>query len=198
MRRSTILTIVLITSLTSLGLGWLLSLSISTSFAEKKVETSLQIPDQLKVPDNQPLILKAIAKGNQVYTCKAKAEDANAFEWTLKAPEAQLLDAKGQSLGSHYAGPTWESNDRSKVMGKIKAKVNAPQPDHIPWLLLSAKAHEGTGIFTQVNWVQRVNTTGGQAPKTGCDRIHHDQELPVAYTADYYFYGKKATSGAPN
>jgi hypothetical protein len=198
MRRSTILTIVLTTSLTSLGLVWLLNLSISKSFAEKKGETSLQIPDKLKVPGNQPLILKAIAKGNQIYTCKAKAGDPNTFEWTLKAPEAQLFDEQGQSLGSHYAGPTWESTDRSKVMGKIKTKINAPQPDKIPWLLLAAKSHEGTGIFTQVNWVQRVNTMGGQAPKTGCDRIHHNQELSVAYTADYYFYGKKATSGAPN
>jgi hypothetical protein len=199
MRQIAFFTIELTASLVGVGLIYMFSLGTTIrSLAEEGSQTPLSIPDKLKVPETQVLLLKAIAKGTQIYTCKAKVEDTNAFAWTLKAPDAQLFNTNGQSIGSHYAGPTWELTDHSKVIGKVKAKVNAPQPNNIPWLLLAAKSHEGSGLLTQANWVQRLNTSGGQAAKTGCDRVHLNQELPVDYTADYYFYGTKATSGASN
>ena len=37
-------------------------------------------------------------------------------------------------------------------------------PAAIPWLLLRATSTTGTGVFTNVTYVQRLNTTGGVAP----------------------------------
>lgn len=149
------------------------------------------IPDSIKVPNGEQLILKASGKGSQIYICKPKSESPEQYEWTLKAPDAVLLNEQGQDLGKHYAGPTWEAKDGSKVVGKLKSKANAPQEDAIPWLLLEAQSHEGNGIFRQVNWIQRINTVGGKAPVKGCDKSSQNQEIPVNYTADYLFYNIK-------
>ena len=73
------------------------------------------VPDQLRPPANEQLLLQVHAKGDQVYICKS---DAAQFNWTLKAPDAQLLDEKGKSFGRHFAGPSWEANDGSRVVGK--------------------------------------------------------------------------------
>lgn len=146
------------------------------------------LPENLKTPKEQRLILKAMAKGSQIYTCQAKVNVPNTFEWTLKAPEAELFDEQGQVLGRHYAGPTWESQDGSKVMGQVKAKSDPVQADAIPWLLLESKSLEGKGIFGKVKWIQRLNTVGGKAPTEDCSLTSQNQEYKVSYTADYYFY----------
>ncbi len=175
----------------SLAVG-LLELSICSSSLAQTASTPQvpdQLPDQLKAPLGEKLILKASARGSQVYTCQAQADNPNLFEWHLKAPDAELFDDQGQKLGRHYAGPTWQAMDNSKVIGKVSAKANAPQVNAIPWLLLEAKSHAGQGLFTPVRWIQRLNTTGGQAPNGGCDRAHQNQEHRVQYTADYYYYG---------
>jgi Protein of unknown function (DUF3455) len=159
------------------------------------IANSSLIPNSLKVPSGQQLLLKASAKGTQIYVCKAKsAESPVEYEWTLKAPDAILLNEQGQDLGKHYAGPTWEAKDGSKVVAEVKSKANAPQEDAIPWLLLGARSHEGNGIFRQVNWIQRINTVGGKAPIQGCNNSSQNREIRVNYTADYLFYGGKTVS----
>ena len=137
----------------------------------------------------QPVLLKALAKGVQVYVCKAKEGAAGAYEWTLKAPDAELFDEKGQKIGKHYGGPTWESTDGSKVVGQLRAKVDSPEATAIPWLLLDAKTTEGTGVLSKVKNIQRLATVGGKAPATGCDAAHEKAETRVDYTATYYMYG---------
>ncbi len=152
------------------------------------------IPDSLKVPNQQVVLLDAQAKGVQIYVCKA-TKTTNEYEWTLKAPNAILFNAKdGTQIGKHYGGPTWEANDGSKVVGAIKTRVNSPSQDTIPWLLLAAKSHIGNGILSKVNYIQRVNTTGGKAPSDGCDSNHTGIETQVNYTATYYFYGAVQSS----
>src|SRR4029078_9780894 len=61
--------------------------------------------------------------------------------------------------------------------------------------LLRAPGHSGgTGVFSDVTYVQRVNTTGGVAPATGCDSTTVTMETKVPYTADYYFYNGGAST----
>jgi hypothetical protein len=112
------------------------------------------------------------------------------FEWTLKAPEATLTDDAGQALAKHYAGPTWEATDGSKVVGAMKAKADAPDSNAIPWLLIEAKSNEGHGVLSNIAWVQRAATVGGKAPSTGCDKAHAGAEVRVDYRATYYFYAR--------
>ena len=150
----------------------------------------MAVPDNLKVPEQNVMLLEAYASGAQIYVCKARADDPNTFEWTFKAPEAELRNDAGEKIGKHYAGPTWEGNDGSKVMGEAVANAKAPDASAIPWLLLRAKAHDGAGAFSTVTYVQRLDTVGGVAPTDGCERSAANTERPVEYTATYVFsYG---------
>ena len=149
------------------------------------------IPEALKVPDGQVLMLKTQASGVQIYECKAAKDDATRFEWMLKAPEATLFDYSGNPLGKHYAGPSWEALDGSKVVGEVKARDNGPDPAAIPWLLLAAKSNSDSGVFSAVRYVQRLYTVGGKAPADGCDGAHAGAEVRVAYKAAYYFYAAR-------
>ena len=147
-----------------------------------------QIPQQLQPPAGEQLLLQVQAKGDQVYTCK---EDATAYIWTLKAPDAQLFEKNGKPFGRHFAGPSWEANDGSRVTGKADANVPSPDADSIPWLLVTVVKHEGTGVLSRATSIQRLNTKGGKAPATGCDSTHAGAEVRVAYSADYLFYAPK-------
>jgi Protein of unknown function (DUF3455) len=148
------------------------------------------IPDAIKAPANQKLVHTYSAKGVQIYECRAKKDDPAQFEWTLKAPEADLFDASGKKVGRHYGGPTWESLDGSKVVGEVKGKLDSPDGS-IPWLLLAAKTAEGSGAFGKVTSIQRISTEGGKAPAGGCDAAHSGEELRVNYNATYLFYVAK-------
>jgi hypothetical protein len=145
------------------------------------------VPPSLAVPAGEHLLVRARARGVQIYICAANPKNATQLEWTLKAPEAQLVDDKGKPLGKHYAGPTWEANDGSKVMGEVVAKV--AQAATIPWVLLRGKA-QGSGVFGGVTTIQRLDTDGGAAPAGGCDEAHRGAEQRVPYSASYLFFGK--------
>ena len=146
------------------------------------------VSDTLKVPSTDTLAFAATGKGFQIYECRANKDNANQYEWVLKAPDADLFDARGQKIGHHYGGPTWESSDGSKVTGEVKGSEQSTDANAIPWLLLRAKTHEGQGIFSLVNSIQRLETRGGKAPSGGCDQSAMGKELRAPYTAVYYFY----------
>ena len=150
-----------------------------------------RLPANLKAPATEQVALEVAAQGVQIYACTANKDNPTQFEWTLKAPEAALYDRAGHKIGRHYAGPTWELNDGSKVVGEVTARADAPDAQAIPWLLLKAHATAGTGKLSSVTSIQRVNTVGGQAPTGGCDQTHGGNERHVAYTATYYFYVAK-------
>jgi hypothetical protein len=146
------------------------------------------VPQQLQPPANEHLLLQVHAKGDQVYTCKS---DAGQFTWTLKAPDAQLFDKDGNSFGRHFAGPSWEANDGSRVVGRAVANSPSPDADSIPWLLVTILSHDGSGVLSRVTSIQRLNTKGGKAPVSGCDASHEGQEVRASYSADYRFYAPK-------
>jgi len=98
--------------------------------------------------------------------------------------------------GTHQFGPSWTALDGSTVFG---AKLAAATPDAsaIPWLLLGAVSHSGpTGVFSQVGFVQRLNTIAGKAPATGCDNTTLNTTNSIYYEADYYFYNYPGSTPA--
>ncbi len=147
-----------------------------------------QVPQQLQPPANEQLLLQVHAKGDQVYTCKS---DGGQFTWTLKAPEARLFDKDGEPFGRHFAGPSWEANDGSRVSGKAIANAPSPDSDSVPWLLVNVLSHDGRGALSRATSIQRIKTKGGRAPASGCDASHVGQEVRVPYSADYLFYAPK-------
>jgi hypothetical protein len=124
----------------------------------------------------------------QIYECVAKQGQAGVYEWTFRAPEAALSSRSGSELGKHYAGPTWEAPDGSRVLGELKARDPGPDATAIPWLLLGAKATFGKGVFTQTTNIQRVATKGGASPSEPCSAANTNQFARVPYSATYYFY----------
>ncbi len=164
------------------------AVALATSTAADAQPHRPAVPENLQVPSQNVLLFKTMATGVQVYVCKPKADNADAFEWTFKAPVADLRNEDGEHVGKHYAGPSWEGNDGSKVVGEVVERANAADAGAIPLLLLRAEASEGTGAFSTVTYVQRLETVGGIAPADGCDRMAVDTERSVEYTATYAFY----------
>lgn len=136
-------------------------------------------------PSGQVLALSAHATGTQIYEC-AQGKDGPA--WTFREPSAALADASGRSIGRHYAGPTWEAADGSKVAAKSVASVGSPDPTAIPHLLLAATANSGDGVFTHVRSIQRVDTRGGRAPNDPCASADIGRRMQTPYSATYNFY----------
>jgi Protein of unknown function (DUF3455) len=150
-------------------------------------------PLPLRPSPGEHVVLRANARGVQIYECRAKKDDPAQSEWALQGPEAELFDTAGQKIGTHYAtaaGPTWEAVDGSKVTGTVQARAEAPAVADIPWLRLAATQTRGSGVFTGVSSIQRVDTVGGQHPP-GSPGVDRGQTLRVPYRAVYYFYSKK-------
>ena len=124
-------------------------------------------------------VFHAYASGVQIYRWSGSA-------WVFVAPSAVLYaDASGNGqVGTHSAGPTWESASGSKVVGTVIDRC--PVPNAIPWLVLGAASSGGPGVFDGITRIQRVNTVGGTAPATAGTAV--GEEVRVPYTAEYYFY----------
>jgi hypothetical protein len=168
-----------------------LPLLVAACASLQKPTPTVNVPDKLKPRANESLAMIVPAKGVQIYECRAKKDQAGAYEWAFVAPEADLFDASGRKIGRHYAGPHWESTDGSKLAGTVKESTNAPQADAIPWLLLVTKSVGSQGSFSKITSIQRVNTVGGVAPKTGCSQSTVGTTARIPYAADYYFLTEK-------
>ena len=141
-------------------------------------------PAELAPPADQNLAFVLDATGVQQYVCNATATGA---AWTFVAPVANLFK-DGFAAGTHYAGPTWKGSDGSTVVGARAA--GAPvTATAIPWLLLSVVSNTGwLGGMSDVTAIQRLATSGGLAPASGCDATHLGATADVPYTAKYFFY----------
>lgn len=138
------------------------------------------VPDAIAVPKGNELYLEAHAVGVQIYSCNGQA-------WSLSGPRADLYDRHGKKIGTHFAGPTWQAKDGSKV---VAARVNGVNvdPTAIDWLLLSATSTT-PGSLGKTTFIQRVNTTGGLVPPAAdCHAGTAGTVKEVAYTADYHFW----------
>ena len=137
-----------------------------------------EVPDDIVVPAGNKVHFHGFGVGVQIYTW-------NGTSWGTAVPEATLFNANS-IVAIHFAGPTWQSNSGSTVVGALPPKAVTVDPNAIPWLRLDAKSPEGPGIFANTTFIQRVNTAGGKAPST--DGAFVGQVARVPYTADYFFY----------
>ena len=162
-----------------------------TAFIIMQGADSAETSERLQIPDGQTFLLSAKGVGYQIHTSKPKDGSTTEFVWGLPpTPQATLYDNSGKKISKHYAGPTWESTDGSKVIGQLPPKsVPAPKAGDIPWLLIEAKSHEGEGVFSKVSYILRVDTVGGIAPTYAPTR--KGQEARVKYRATYIFLAPK-------
>ena len=138
--------------------------------------------DSIEVPAGNRLISRVYAVGAQIYRW-------NGTSWAFVEPVATLFSDPNYhgKVGTHYLGPTWESNSGSKVLAaRVAGTGCTPDATAIPWLLLQTVSTDGPGIFSSVTYIQRVNTKGGLVPTAPGSSIGAVAEVP--YTAEYYFY----------
>jgi hypothetical protein len=148
-----------------------------------------QTADPIDPPAGTRAVLQAKGDGVQIYVCSI-AHDG--FKWTLKAPDAKLLDPSGKVIGSHSAGPTWKLLDGSQVQGELIAGKPAPEANSVAWLLLRAKVGTATGSLASVEFIRRTETHGGVAAVSDCQNSHDaGKTLQIPYTATYTFYQEK-------
>ena len=165
---------------------------------------SPSVPLNLEVSAGNKLFLVGHAVGTQQYICLPSGWS---FAWTLFGPQATLFNDNTKQIITHFLSPnpsesdipraTWQhSNDTSAVWAMAIASSSDPNfvaPDAIPWLLLDVVGDQqgptGGARLTRTAFIQRLNTSGGIAPLSGC-AVATDigkREL-VPYTADYFFY----------
>jgi len=140
----------------------------------------------IDVPAGERVMLQVKGEGFQIYTCTSTPPGQ---KWTLKAPDARLIDASGRVVGRHFAGPTWELADGSEVQGELIASVPSPDPGSAAWLLLRAKPGSGSGGLATTQFIRRTETHGGAAGSSGCESnadVGKTERIP--YTATYTFY----------
>jgi hypothetical protein len=99
---------------------------------------------------------------------------------------------------------TWQhARDTSTVWAKVNqnpdgsngssSDPNFVKDGAIAWLRLKVVGAEngptGGDTLTKTTFIQRLNTSGGLAPSTGCDSPSQvGNQAFVPYTADYFFY----------
>lgn len=143
------------------------------------------VPEVIRAPAGEKLVLMAHATGAQIYVC-SPAPDGK-LQWNLKGPDAKLHDRRGAVIGTHFAGPAWKYQDGSEVIAKAAAHVDSPDGQSIPWLLLTAAEHRGAGLMATVSSIQRIHTSGGK-PIGECTTERQGAQSKSRYSADYYFY----------
>jgi hypothetical protein len=162
------------------------------------------VPAGLEVPAGHKLFLVGHAVGTQNFLCQRSPEGEIA--WAAVGPQATLFNVRDGQVITHFlslnpedgvARATWQhSRDTSAAWAKMIETSSDPDfvaAGAIPWLLLekvgTAPGPKGGDRLTETTHIQRINTTGGRTPETGCaDDADLTKREFVAYTADYYFY----------
>jgi hypothetical protein len=167
----------------------LAALAAALPLAAHAKPTTPDAPAGIQPPDGHRPYLTAHAVGVQIYGC-------NGTSWSLIAPRADLYGDNGQLIATHFAGPSWQAKDGSKVMARRAADPVTVDPTAIPWLLLestSATAGSDGDRLAGTTYIQRIDTTGGLAPAAAdCNAATAGDQAEVDYTADYVFWKKRS------
>src|SRR4030095_16037969 len=163
------------------------------------------VPSNIQVPAGSKAFLVGHAVGTQDYVC---LPSGTGVKFVLFTPQATLFNGSDErELTTHYFSPnpseggtiraTWQhSGDRSTLWGQARESSSDPKfvaVGAIAWVLLRVTGTEagptGGDTLTSTTFIQRLNTSGGSAPSTGCTSsadVGHQAFVP--YTADYFFY----------
>ncbi|MCL4862690.1 MAG: DUF3455 domain-containing protein [Caldilineaceae bacterium] len=177
--------------------------------------TPPSVPANIQAPAGNKLFLVGRAVGTQNYIC---LPSDTGVKFVLFTPQATLFDHY-QQVTTHYFSPNpaeggviraaWQhSKDSSTVWGQVMDGHSSTDPAFvapgaIPWLLITVVGTQagrtGNDTLTATTFIQRLNTSGGVAPTTGCASLADvGNRAYVPYTTDYYFYKKNGAGAAPN
>lgn len=163
-----------------------------------------RLPHEIEVPAGHRPFLLGHATGTQNYLC---LPSDSGFTWFFVGPQATLFNDDDRQIITHFLSPNPEEEDKARATWQHSGDtstvwatsiVSYPQSNSvklkaIPWLLLKVVGADfgptGGDNLTQTTYIQRVQTSGGLAPTTGCTKaseVHTRAFVP--YIADYIFY----------
>jgi hypothetical protein len=148
--------------------------------AAAQAEGVQNLPATIAVNAGVP-VAQLQAAGAQIYVCAKNA--AGALNWTFREPVATLLE-EGKTVGRHFAGPTWEFVDGSRVQGEVVSKAAGTTAKDIAWLKLSVKEPPTSGLVAGATSILRIDTKGGVF-EGACDGEGELHSEP--YAATYVF-----------
>jgi hypothetical protein len=175
------------------------------------------VPDKLQVPEGAEAFLVGHARGTQDYVCLPSGGDfawtlftpeATLFRGSGKqiithyfGPNPCEANANPRVTAEGMIRAAWQHADTSTVWAFVEpghSATSSTDPDFvaqgaIPWLLLTVVGAQdgptGGETLSQTTFIQRLNTSGGVAPSTGCSSLADvGKQAFVPYTADYFFY----------
>ena len=159
------------------------------------------------VPEGATPYLRTHALGTQNYACVATG---SGLAWRFVGPQATLFVTVfgfEQQVTTHFLSPnpeeanvaraTWQASfDSSRVWARATQIVDDAATigaGNIPWLLLqragASRGPTGGSLLSQASFIQRIHTSGGVAPSTGCSQSTDVGALVlVPYSTDYVFF----------
>ena len=157
--------------------------------AQAQVVTPPPVPTNIEVPAPDQAFLVGHALGTQNYQYQP-VNSLGRVGWVLLTPQATLFGGLNEQLTTHFFSPnpqenfvvraTWQdSRDTSVVWGVVIAfsvDANFVKAGAIPWLKIDVEdtgfrdGPTGGDTLSKTTFIQRVNTDGGAAPSTVCDR----------------------------
>lgn len=192
-------------SVATLGIAFMFALPHA---ARAQSVTPPPVPANIEVPAGDEAFLVGHALGTQNYECQP-VRSLGRVGWVLFTPQATLFGESDEQLMTHFFSPNpfengivraaWQdSRDTSIVWGRaVQSSVdpNFVKAGAIPWLLIDVEhtgaqaGPTGGATLSHTTFIQRLNTDGGAAPSTGCDRpTDIGKRAFVPYAADYFFY----------
>ena len=164
------------------------------------------VPANIEVPAGNKAFLEGHAVGTQDYIC---LPSGSGFAWTFFGPQATLFDDDEEQVIAHFLSPnpfqsgtpraTWQHSQDTSTVWAVATPATTSfdsafvAPDAIPWLLLQVVGAQdgptGGDKLSETTFIQRLNTSGGIAPSTGCtSSTDVGKKALVPYMADYFFY----------
>lgn len=138
------------------------------------------VPDALAIKKGT-LVASMSATGAQIYRCARMPKGQLA--WSFRSPKADLMK-DGKTIGRHFAGPTWEFSDGTRVVGRVAASDPAKDEADVPWLKLDITQRTRKGPAAGARYVLRIDTKGGSL-SGACTTDKEVREVP--YQATYLF-----------
>lgn len=176
-----------------------------------------RVPAGLEVPAGNEVFLKGVATGTQNYVCTPSGNafawilftpEATLFNNADKQtithffgpnPDPRDANTDPRVVANGTIRAAWQARDTSTVWARV-FPLSQPsfdpafvRPNSVPWLLLEQvgvqEGPTGGDLLTRTTFIQRVNTSGGLAPTTGCSQASDvGRKAFVPYTADYFFF----------
>src|SRR5216110_557147 len=172
---------------TALAVACTASLAQSVQGGEVTI-TPPPVPANIQLPLGNTAFLVGHAVGTQNYIC---LPSGTGFKFTLFTPQATLFNNADKEVITHYFSPnpveggtiraTWQhARDTSTVWGQVKPGNSSSDPAFvapgaIDWLLVTVVGAQdgptGGDKLSETTFIQRLNTSGGVAPSTGCTSL---------------------------